>query len=377
MEIFDALVVGGGPAGSSCARKLVSGGLRVAVLDAARFPRVKLCAGWVSPPVWRELELLPGSYPHGLWEWGRMHVHLAGRTHTERIRGYFIRRFEFDQFLLQRSGAEVREHRVQKIEREGAEFVVDGAFSARFLVGGGGTNCPVARQLFLRKERKPVATQEREFEAGAGAVAARRMGGDGEPEILLHDDLGGYSWNIPKTGWVNVGCGTVQPRALLPAWREARAFFENSGHLPDASNAALDEVKGHSYHLFRSQHLAAGERGGAAVIGDALGLAHPVTGEGILPAVVSGGLCAKAILSGRIAEYPDLLARNRLFRDYRVIAALVEGASRARAPSRLGPLLSPLVAKLFALSFSARALPAGGVLSRGLDLLRRPGARHD
>jgi flavin-dependent dehydrogenase len=113
------------------------------------------------------------------------------------------------------------------------------------------------------------------------------------------------------------------------------------------------------------------------VIGDALGLAHPVTGEGILPAVVSGGLCAKAILSGRIAEYPDLLARNRLFRDYRVIAALVEGASRARTPSRLSPLLSPLVAKLFALSFSARALPAGGVLSRGLDLLRRPGARYD
>src|SRR3954469_15118557 len=41
VEAFDAIVVGGGPAGSNCARTLVKGGLRVALLDAAKFPRVK------------------------------------------------------------------------------------------------------------------------------------------------------------------------------------------------------------------------------------------------------------------------------------------------------------------------------------------------
>jgi len=374
MEAFDALVIGGGPSGSSCARKLVSGGLRVAVLDAARFPRVKLCAGWVSPPVWEALELSPRSYPRGLWEWGRMHVHFAGRTHTMKTRGTFIRRYEFDDFLLQRSGAQVREHRVQKIERGGASWVVDGVFQARFLIGAGGTNCPVARQLFAHKERKPVATQEREFEAGAAPVAAHRLGNDGEPEILVHDDLGGYSWNIPKTGWLNVGCGTVDPKAVLPAWRKARAYFEESGHLPETSGA-LDEVKGHSYHLFRPQHLAASQRDGAALVGDALGLAHPFSGEGILPAILSGQLCAQAILGGELAEYPQLVHRHPVFRDYRIIAALTSAAAGAsRVPSRVPSLL---IAWAFALAFSARPLPASRALARFLDLFQRNGANHD
>ena len=46
METHDVIVVGGGPSGSSCARTLVRGGARVAVVDRAAFPRVKLCAGW-------------------------------------------------------------------------------------------------------------------------------------------------------------------------------------------------------------------------------------------------------------------------------------------------------------------------------------------
>jgi flavin-dependent dehydrogenase len=49
--IHDAIVVGGGPAGSTCARFLVQGGARVAVVDRAEFPRVKLCAGWLSAPI--------------------------------------------------------------------------------------------------------------------------------------------------------------------------------------------------------------------------------------------------------------------------------------------------------------------------------------
>ena len=49
MDTCDALVVGGGPAGSSCARALERAGLDVVVLDRASFPRDKVCAGWVTP----------------------------------------------------------------------------------------------------------------------------------------------------------------------------------------------------------------------------------------------------------------------------------------------------------------------------------------
>jgi flavin-dependent dehydrogenase len=373
MESFDALVVGGGPAGSTCAWRLVQAGLHVAVLDAVRFPRVKLCGGWVSPPVWDALELDPRNYPRGLWHWRRVHVEFLGRMYTLRGEGWFIRRYELDDFLLQRSGAQVHTHRVQDIEREGDQWVVDSAFRARFLIGAGGTNCPVARKLFPRKERKPVGTQEREFEADPASVAARRLGADGEPELLLHEDLGGYSWNVPKTGWLNVGSGTVDPKAVLPAWRNARSFFLESGHLPLESSAALEEAKGHSYHLFRHQHLEGAAREGAALVGDALGLAHPLTGEGILPAIISGRVCAEALLERRLHDYPRALQSHPLFQDYRIIEALVRAASRVSSAGngRLSTLAAPVVARAFAYAFSARPLPGRRAVAKALDLLQR------
>ena len=59
MRRTDAIVVGGGPAGSTCAWKLRQAGLDVLVLDKAAFPRLKLCAGWVTPACLRDLELTP------------------------------------------------------------------------------------------------------------------------------------------------------------------------------------------------------------------------------------------------------------------------------------------------------------------------------
>jgi len=58
----DALIVGGGPAGSTCARFLTRAGWHVVVIDRARFPRDKVCAGWVTPGVFRLLELDPEAY---------------------------------------------------------------------------------------------------------------------------------------------------------------------------------------------------------------------------------------------------------------------------------------------------------------------------
>ena len=65
MDSCDALIVGGGPAGSTCAWKLRQAGLDVMVMDAAVFPRDKLCAGWITPPVVAELDLDPEAYRQG------------------------------------------------------------------------------------------------------------------------------------------------------------------------------------------------------------------------------------------------------------------------------------------------------------------------
>src|SRR5215831_7511915 len=111
----DALIVGGGPAGSTCARVLRRAGLDVLVLDAAVFPRDKVCAGWITPQVVTELALDVDDYRRGRTFQSinafRVGV-IDGRGDTKTAYGravsFGIRRCEFDHYLLQRSGARIR-----------------------------------------------------------------------------------------------------------------------------------------------------------------------------------------------------------------------------------------------------------------------------
>ena len=368
---FDAIIVGGGPAGSACARALVRGGLRVAVIDRRRFPRVKLCGGWLSPPVWEVLELARREYSGGLWPWRRCHVQYRGKRHSIAARGDFIRRWEFDHFLLRRSGATVIDgHAAEAFELEEGLWTVNGAYSARWLVGAGGTNCPVARKLFPPRPGRPVSAQEREFEVDAAEIAAARVGADGEPELLLHDDLGGYSWNVPKGGWLNVGTGTAAAKQVRSAWGAARSYFLDSGHVPASAREPLQHMEGHSYYLFDPAHLESSHRDGAFLVGDALGLAHPFTAEGILPAVLSGRTCAEAMLDGAPGEYRARLAVHPTMRDYALTRDLLRAAI-ARRSERPAPASAPrwlaaagrvATARTFAWMFGGRPIPGGRVL---------------
>jgi menaquinone-9 beta-reductase len=395
---YDVAIVGGGPAGSACARALVAGGARVVVIDRAAFPRVKLCAGWLSPAIWDALELAPRDYPGGAWEWRVCHVHYRGRDHAVRGRGWFIRRFELDDFLLARSRAELRLGvNVKSVARgaasSGGDNGADGdggwtvaladgtAVHARILVGAGGTHCPVARILAPARPRRALGVQELELAADPAAVARARLGADGEPELLLFDDVGGYGWNVPKSDWLNVGCGTLDAGEVRAAWTATRAHLTAAGHLPPEVEPALAHAKGHSYFLYAPAHLERAATTDALLVGDALGLAHPITGEGILPAVVSGRCAAAAILAGDVAGYPQRLARHPVIADYHRVHRVM-GAARAwldrrgaprgtaRPPSRLA---SYAVARGFGWMFSGAALPAPRLLDRVLELVPQGG----
>jgi flavin-dependent dehydrogenase len=380
-EQYDVLVVGGGPAGSTCARVLVAGGARVAVIDRAEFPRVKLCAGWLSPAIWDVLQLAPASYPRGLWEWHTCHIHYRGKDYAAPCHGWFIRRYELDDYLLRTSGADLHlGTSVKHIERDGLWSI--GGLRARYLVGAGGTHCPVARLLAPVRPRRAVGVQELEVQLDAAAVARTRLGGDGEPELVLFDDVGGYGWNVPKYDWINVGCGTLDATAARGAWRNTHAHLHATGHLPAEAESHLEHLKGHSYFLFDPVHLDAAYRDHAFLVGDSLGLAHPITAEGILPATASGRHCAEAILANDPASYPARLRGDPTLADYRRVHGALSAIRKLRdriAPRRAtdapapapdaaaprGPgaaITDATIARGFAWMFSGAKLPAPRVL---------------
>ena len=157
-ERADVLVVGGGPAGSSCAWRLRRAGLDVVVLDKARFPRDKACAGWITPPVLDVLDIDPADYGEGRtlqpitgFRTSRLGPDGAGpevETRFPEPVSYGIRRCEFDRYLLERSGArlDVGEP-LTKLERRGDQWVANGRLQAPVVIGAGGHFCPVARFL--------------------------------------------------------------------------------------------------------------------------------------------------------------------------------------------------------------------------------------
>ena len=371
---FDVIIVGGGPAGSTCASFLARYGVNTLLLDKADFPRVKLCAGWLSPPIWEVLEIAPTDYPYGIWYWTKVHLHFRGRKYVLQSKGYFIRRYEFDNFLLKRSKVNIVEgYQVKHIEKDTEGYwVINNQYRSKYLIGAGGTHCPVARTLFPFKNYPQCGTQEREFEGNPDEIAATRAGADGEPEILLHDDMKGYSWNVPKTSWLNVGTGTKEAREVLPAWAKARSFFEgngNSGTIPLSSMQMLDKMKGHGYSPFETSHLAFCLAENAFLIGDALGLAQPVTGEGILPSVLSGKLCAIAIASGVPETYKARLKSYPLIYDYRLLNSIQAGAKKIFGETknqsyRECRLRDRVIVKIFALLFSGKPIPGSRLLSK-------------
>ena len=121
---------------------------------------------------------------------------------------------------------------------------------------------------------------------------------------------------------------------MRAAWQKARAHFSAAGHVPPESAAELEAMKGHTYYLFDPTHLEGAvrpgptnEKGAVLLCGDSLGLAQPLTAEGILPAVLSGRLAAEAILAGAPESYPARLAAHPVIEDYRRVYRLREAAA--------------------------------------------------
>jgi len=316
MDSCDVLIVGGGPAGSSCAWGLRSTGLRITILDKSIFPRNKVCGGWITPQVFEALAIDPEEYAQGrtLQPITGFRISCMGQPEVgvayDRVVSYGIRRCEFDEFLLKRSRAEVREGvSVNSLGRSGDSWIINGEIKTRVLVGAGGHFCPVARFLSNGNSLDPVVAQEVEFEMDARQAASCSIQPE-IPELYFCRDVLGYGWCFRKGDFLNIGLGRLDQHALPEHVRRFFEFLRTTGRLAfEPPNPPC----GHAYLLWdRSRQNLINDA--VMLVGDAAGLAYSQSGEGILPAVESGLLAAQVIQSAegnyagdRLEHYEALL----------------------------------------------------------------------
>jgi geranylgeranyl reductase family protein len=301
MRRCQVLVIGGGPAGSTCAWMLRRAGLDVIVVDKKRFPRDKVCAGWVTPAVFRTLELDPEEYAAGrvLQPLSGFRTSMLGgreiQTDFDETVSFGIRRCEFDHFLLDRSGAErIEGVAVHEFERRNGRWIVNGDIEADVLIGAGGHFCPVARHVGakLGAAETVVAAHEIEFvmDDAQRAVCAidPRV-----PELFFCPDLLGYGWVFRKDNVLNVGLGREDSHQLTRHVQDFSEFLRARGKIPDRLPF---KFKGHAYLLYgHAKRCLSGEA--ALLVGDAAGLAYLQSGEGIRPAVESAVMAAETIIA--------------------------------------------------------------------------------
>ena len=310
MQQSDVIVVGGGPAGSTCAYKLRQAGLDVIVLDREEFPRTKLCAGWVTPEAMSDLELIEDDYPPGFLTFEKLYLHWKLFTFKHESRQHSIRRYEFDDFLLQRSGADIVHHKARLIEKVGDGYIVDDEFRCRYIVGAAGTSCPVYRNLFHELNPRvsilQTATLEQEF-AYDWEVGDCHL-------WFFNDGLPGYAWYVPKAdGYVNVGLGGMAEKLKNQDGHLRNYWASFTGMLHKKGFVDYNDYKPKGYSYYLRGNVETVHTGNAFIVGDAVGLATRDMCEGIGPAIKSGLRAADSIVNGSeysLIDLPSLSGRG-------------------------------------------------------------------
>lgn len=322
------VIVGGGPAGIATALFLVDAAPhladRVVVLEKARYPREKICAGAIGARADALLARIgvvvdvPSAPIHGAA------LRVMGRTTVVREPGVgrVVRRLEFDAELARKAttrGIEVVEGAaVTAIRWVPGGIEVDsarGTYAARALVGADGVGSIVRRALGLPATR---------YHAQALEVDTEPVADDAPRDLLVFDAgerrLPGYVWDFPtlldgaelvSRGVYVLARGGVRPRLEIQEVLE-RHLARKGLTLASYRRRRFAE-RGFEPHRALS-------RPRVLLVGEAAGI-DPVTGEGIAQALFYGAT-AGSYLAARLAEgdlgfagWPAAVRRSHVGRD--------------------------------------------------------------
>jgi geranylgeranyl reductase family protein len=292
--IYDAIIIGTGPAGSTAAFELARRGCRVLALEKKSHPRYKVCGGGISV----RLDNLIGRDYHAVIEKSITRLVMACQdepsfdiSFDEPI-AHMIMRDRFDAYLLdqaRRAGCEVLEEEpaveVRSLDDSVCVKTARGEYHARVIIGADGLPSLVAKSLFPMTRHSLGVAIESETVPDPG-----RSWADDGALIDIGPVRHGYGWIFPKADHLSCGLATFR-RDHQDLRRLYRQFSNTQSALPPAEG---QNPLGHLIPHFSSKAgpLAAHR---ALLVGDAAGLMDPFLGEGIYYAIRSGQLAAGAV----------------------------------------------------------------------------------
>ena len=318
---YDAVIIGGGPGGSTVATLLARAGRKVLVVEREKFPRFHVGESMLpfSLPIFDRLGVHDKIRAAGFMEkygaffWNEDNgttrsVVFAEARDTRHPKAYQVKRAEFDDLLLKHSascGAEVREETsVEDVLFEGGRAVgvrVRGAgaapeeIRAKVVVDASGQGAVLSRKLGLRRF-DPKLKRAALFAHYEGIVWPE---GSRKGDILLPIDNGIWYWIIPfSDGTCSVG-GVFDPAAVRfaeGASVEAR-YDEMLGRSPRmqellAGARRVSGIHGVSDYSSTSEKLAGD---GWVLVGDAAAFLDPVFSTGVFLALATGERAAQTI----------------------------------------------------------------------------------
>ncbi|HZE96466.1 MAG TPA: FAD-dependent monooxygenase, partial [Planctomycetota bacterium] len=286
---WDAVVVGGSVGGATAARELARRGLKVALVEKARFPRPKACGEGLLPHGVAALKEM-GIEPEGCRVRGLRFVAPGGATAEADFPGGYglvVRRERFDERLF-RAAAETPG--VTAFEETHYE---EARFPARWVIGADGL-----RSQFHRRPEFPASPPSLRRVGFSTHVRGLEIDRD-RVEVLLHE--AGEVYMAPSDG----------DEALVACLFRQDALPEGKSNEDRVLDLllSLQVLQGRRKGVaFTSPVLAVaplGLRVGAVaagktlLVGDAAGAPDPITGEGMSLAVLSARAAANAIVSDR------------------------------------------------------------------------------
>ena len=312
-RVYDVIVVGAGPGGTSVATFLARRGISTLVLDRADFPRDKVCGDGLTPQAIYWLDRL-GCVGDVLAETKACikdcDLYMDGRL---LLTGGFAKgtaypdfailldRRRFDNILLQnarRAGARFeggRTVRDVELDGDGARVITeDGGrraeYRGRIVIGADGVSSAVSRHLGNTLKDGVMAISLRAYYDGVECEGS---------QIKVYFDRGffpGYGWLfVDDDGFANVGLGYAHDKGfpLLANLRETfLAFVERDlGHMLRKSDQC-GRISGGAAAFYRPKRIF-GDR--VLLVGDAANQADPLNGGGIHKAMEGAALAAEAV----------------------------------------------------------------------------------